>query len=148
MGTEVLSGDRKSSDMGLRARELTLELGGQLRRPLRHGQDAIELKRARLGPESYQEKTPPRGSRPVGRKRSDGPLSSERGWKRLAWGSARPALRSGSVPLPQAIVMLWRLNSFPPVPMFTAALAVTGELDPAEVVYAYAMAIAMTVKYM
>ncbi len=46
--------------MVLRVRELTLEEGQKLRRILRHGQDAIEFKRAQIILASYQGNTPPR----------------------------------------------------------------------------------------
>lgn len=46
--------------MVLRVRDLTLEEGEKLRRIVRHGQDAIEFKRAQIVLASYQGNTPPR----------------------------------------------------------------------------------------
>ncbi len=46
--------------MVLRVRDLTLEEGQKLRRIVRHGQNAIEFKRAQIILASYQGNTPPR----------------------------------------------------------------------------------------
>ena len=46
--------------MVLRVRDLTLEEGQKLRRIIRHGQNAIEFKRAQIVLASYQGNTPPR----------------------------------------------------------------------------------------
>ena len=46
--------------MVLRVRDLTLEEGQKLRRIFRHGQNAIEFKRAQIILASCQENTPPR----------------------------------------------------------------------------------------
>jgi transposase len=46
--------------MVLRVRELSLEEGEKLRRIVRHGQNAIEFKRAQIVLASYQGNTPPR----------------------------------------------------------------------------------------